>query len=57
MAERRGVSIDTIAEGYAIEMEKNIDGLMFSDLYIKDLNLIMEVNGQEHFYPFTRKLD
>lgn len=34
MAERRGVSIDTIAEGYEIEMEKNLDGLMFSDFYI-----------------------
>lgn len=57
MAQRRGVSIDSIAEGYVIEMEKNLDGLMISDLYIKDLNLIMEVNGMQHFYPYTKKMD
>lgn len=37
--------------------EKVIDAMWRSDFYVKSAKLIIEVNGNNHFYPYTTRKD
>jgi len=35
--------------------ESKVGGLFRADFYIPEVRLIIEINGVQHFYPYTRK--
>jgi len=41
----------------AFESEYKIDGLFKSDFYVPSARLNIEVNGMQHFYPYTTKFN
>lgn len=55
IASKRGISVDNVAESFKIVQEHDLDGLLRVDHYIPGLDLSIEINGQNHFYPFTKK--
>lgn len=55
IAAKRGITVEKVAESFKIVPEHDLDGLLRVDIYIPGMELSVEINGQNHFYPFSKK--
>lgn len=50
-------SVDLLTRELKPQADVWCDGLLRLDMFVPGLDLILELNGQNHFYPYTKKVD